>query len=267
MTKTLFLVPLCSILMAATCNSYNRVLKSSDRNYKLERAMEYYNKGNYYRALPLLEELLTAFRGDTMVETVYYYYCHTHFGQGTYVMAAQYFKHFHNSFPHSRYAEEMLWKHALSFVKLSPSPDLDQTYTRKAIDAFQLYVNLYPASTRVTEANAQVDKLWKKLEIKDFNSAMLYYDRGQYKAAAVTFENVLEDYPASDQAENIEFLRVQSLYLLAANSTERKRLSRYSDALKACTAFEAAYPGSQFNRDISKMKQQSLQIINTSTIP
>lgn len=253
--------------MSATCDTYNQVMKSTDRGYKLEKAIEYYNKGNYYKAIPLLEELLVAFRGDSAIETVYYYYCYSHYGQGTYLMASQYFKHFYNSFPHSPKAEEMLWMHTQSLMELSPVPDLDQTHTRKAIDALQLFVNLYPFSSRMPEANDAIDKLWFKLEVKDFNAAMSYYDREEYKAAATCFANLVENYPASERLETMQFMYVKSLYELASNSTERRKLERYRDVIRACKEFNEAYPSSTHAGDIADMNEKSLEVINTTVLP
>lgn len=254
-------------LMSATCDSYNKIVKSTDRDYKLEKAKEYYNKGNYYKALPLLEELLIAFRGDSAIETVYYYYCYSHYGQGTYLMASQYFKHFYNSFPHSPHAEEMLWMNGQSLIELSPVPDLDQTYTEKAIDALQLFVNLYPQSTRITRANQAIDSLWDKLETKDFNAAMSYYHREEYKAAAQCFANLSESYAGSERSENIQLMRIRSLYQLALHSTERRQLGRYQDVINACKEFQEDYASSSSLDEVNSMKSRSEQFINNTILP
>jgi outer membrane protein assembly factor BamD len=265
--KQLVLVLSALSLMSATCDSYNKIVKSTDRDYKLEKAKEYYNKGNYYKALPLLEELLIAFRGDSAIETVYYYYCYAHYGQGTYLMASQYFKHFYNSFPHSPYAEEMLWMNGQSLMELSPVPDLDQTYTEKAIDAFQLFVNIYPQSPRLTQANHAIDSLWEKLETKEFNAAMSYYHREEYKAAAQCFANLSEHYSASDQGEHIQLMRIRSLNQLALNSTERRKLGRYQDVLNACREFEKEYASSASVDEVVEIRSKSEQFINHRIMP
>lgn len=258
---------ICILFLTAaflgSCDSYQKVQKSNDPYYKLDKAKEYYEEGKYYQALPLFEELIAVFRGDTMLETVYYYYCYTLYGQGAYLIAAQSFKYFSSSFPNSNRKEEMMWQHAMSYLALSPHPDLDQTHTHKAIDALQLFVNLYPDSERVSEANGHVDSLWAKLEIKDFNSAMLYFDRGQYKAASKSFEVLLEEYPASRHTENMHLMWVRSLNLLAINSIPSLQEERYQASIEACDDFARQYPESKFIDDVQDMKKKSFRSLNT----
>ena len=131
----------------------------------------------------------------------------------------------------------------------------------------QLFVNLYPNSTRIPEANAAIDKLWLKLEVKDFNAAMSYYDREEYKAAATCFSNLIEDYPTSDLIETMQFMSVKSLYELAIHSTERKRMERYRHVVTACGEFTETYPTSTHSRDIAQMNEKSQQVINSTILP
>lgn len=46
-------------LFLASCGQYNKMLKSRDYDAKLDYAIKLYNKGDYFKALPLLEELIT----------------------------------------------------------------------------------------------------------------------------------------------------------------------------------------------------------------
>ena len=63
------------------------------------------------------------------------------------------FKNFSNTFPNSEYREESDFMTAYSNYQLSPTFRLDQTYTIKAIEGFQLFANTYPDSKRVEECN------------------------------------------------------------------------------------------------------------------
>ena len=51
----------------AACSPYNRVLKGSDMDAKMEYAVKLYNKGDYFKALPLLEELITSTRTTSFI--------------------------------------------------------------------------------------------------------------------------------------------------------------------------------------------------------
>jgi len=236
-------------------------LKSDNVELKKEKAKEYYNKGNYYKALPLLEELLSVYRGTEELEYLYYIYCYCYYGQESYIVAAYNFKNFVSSFPESDKAEECLFMHAYSYYEVSPEPELDQTYTYKAIDAFQLFINTYPESQRFDEANILIEKLNRKLEMKALLAAKLYYDMGTYKAAVTAFQNILEEYPESPQAENSYWLMLNSSYLLAKNSVESKQKSRYRDTLKIYKEFKKRYPESKHMSNADSIYEASTRII------
>ena len=58
--KTIFITLLIGLLaFSFGCGKYQKVLKSSDANYKYEMAVKYYEKGDFNRAMPLFRELTT----------------------------------------------------------------------------------------------------------------------------------------------------------------------------------------------------------------
>ena len=103
-----------------SCNSYQKVLKSEDLEYKYEQALKYYENEDYYKALPILEELITIYKGTKKVDQIYFYYADAQFKQDNYLIAAYHFKNFSNTYSHSQYAEEALYLHALSYFRVSP---------------------------------------------------------------------------------------------------------------------------------------------------
>ncbi|MDF2452834.1 MAG: bamD [Bacteroidota bacterium] len=53
-----------------SCDGYNRLLKSSNYELKLERAQQYYAKGNYVKATALFEELIPVYKGTDKAEEI-----------------------------------------------------------------------------------------------------------------------------------------------------------------------------------------------------
>src|SRR5690606_30001538 len=122
------------------------------------------------------------------------------------------FKNFVDYFPSSKDAEEAEYMHAVSLYKMSPKPSLEQTNTIKALEAMQSYINTHPNSKRLAEANALMDQMRRKLETKDASAARLYYDIGQYKAASIAYQSVMQTYPESANGDFYEYMIVKSLY-------------------------------------------------------
>src|SRR6185369_8506259 len=149
MKKALLFAFFLPLLFFVSCSSYQEILKSTDLPLKYVKAKEYYDKKEYYKAIPLFEELLAAYKGTKDIEDIYYYYANCQYGTDEYLMAAYHFKNIATTYPNGAHAEECLFMNAKCYVQLSPKYELDQTYTEKAINEFQLFVNTFPSSTRV----------------------------------------------------------------------------------------------------------------------
>jgi outer membrane protein assembly factor BamD len=223
--------------------------KTKDMDAKLDYAIKLYKKGQYFKALPLLEELLTVYRGTKKAELTYYYYAYTNYQLADYETAAYDFGNYSKTYPNSEYAEECAYMKAYCYYQDSPNYSLDQTSTVKAINEFQLFIDEHLRSTRVTECNKMIDTLRYKLETKDFENAKLYYHMEEYKAAVTAFENVLKDFPSTMYREEAMFLSVKSRYLLAENSFEEKKHDRYNAALTSYGEFTTAYPDSKYKKE------------------
>lgn len=256
----LFLFALVLIGLAS-CNKYNRLLKSSDFELKYTKAVEYYGKKNYVKALPLFEELMTVYRGTGKAEQVSYYYAYCNFGLEDYLLASYHLKNFVKTFPMSEFAEEAMFTSAYCYYLDSPVYSLDQENTIKAINEFQLFVNLYPNSARVKDCNDYIDLLRRKLERKAYENATLYYNIEDYKASIQAFKNLLKDFPDNPYREEANFMILKSYYLLAKNSISEKKEERYKTTIENYYKFIDNYKDSKYLREaetIFEMAQKQL---------
>ena len=176
---------------------------------KLKLADELYAKKKYSKAIPMYEQLLTVLKGQKSIDEIYYKYANSHFLSGSYELAAFYLRSFYNTYPTSEHAEQAAFDEAICYLKQSTRYSLEQTSTQKAVDAFQDFVNRYPKSTRMEQANAKIDELRGKLRKKSYESAYLYYKIGQYYAASVSLTNFLVDFPEYENPEKINYLIVK----------------------------------------------------------
>ena len=260
--KYRYLAVLVSCFVLFSCNSYEKLLKSSDYDLKLSKAKEYYQKEDYYRAKPLFEELITVYKGTKSVEQIYYFYAYCEYGMGNYLLASYHFKNIYQTYPKSQYAEDCRYRYAYCFYMMSPIFSLDQDNTVKAINAFQLFINSNPTSEKVEEANKVMDKLRRKLELKAFANANLYFNVRDYKAAAISFKNLLEEYPDSEDTEEAQFLIFKSYFLLAKKSIESKKAERYQLTLNVYQDFIDKYPESEHLKEAKSIYYDTLQSLN-----
>ncbi len=250
------------LLFLANCNNYQKVLKSTDPVFKLDKAKEYYEKGDYAKALPLFEEMIPIYKGTKNIDDIYYMYADCHFHQEEYLLASFHFKNIYDSYPNSEYAEECLYMFAYCNYMMSPNANLDQTYTEKAIEAFQLFVNAYPNSVRMQECNNLMGILRRKLETKAFKIGELYFKMTEYRAAATSFTNLVREYPDTKYAEEASFLIIKSFYMYAQNSIASKQLERYEKASEAYKDFAYLFKQSKFLKEAQQLNEACISNIN-----
>jgi outer membrane protein assembly factor BamD len=240
-----------------SCQGINKILKNKDQAYKLRMAEQFYAKKKYNYAQQLYEDVMPYYRGTPEFEDIYYKYAYTAYYQQDYSNAENLFKTFLEIYPNSSRAEEMDYMRAFTFYKQSPKPELDQTNTVKAIGMMQTFINTHPGSTRNKEATSIIDICRHKLETKDHRSAQLYYDMGQFRAAAVAFNTLLDTYPDSQSADQYKVMAIKSYYRFAELSVEDKKAERYRKVIDECNDFIDRFPQSQFAKEVEQYLTQS----------
>lgn len=247
------------LMLAFTgCKSkFEKLKASNDYAKKYREAIRLYNKRDYSKALELFETLVARYRGQSQAEDLYYYYAYTNYKLRDYTSARYHFKTFAETYPTSSRAEECRFMAAYCYYLDSPIYSLDQSNTQSAIDALQLFINLYPKSERVAEASKLIQNLRDKLERKSYENAKLYLTIGDYQAAVISFGNSLRDYPDTKYAEEMEFLTIQAQYLYAKNSREYYQESRYDLAISYADQFTDKYPKSIYLTQVAAFKKES----------
>jgi outer membrane protein assembly factor BamD len=259
---TLFFVIVSLGFTITGCSEYQEVLKSSDYALKLQKAKQYYDAGQYYKALPLFDELVTFYKGSKEMEDISYYYAYTHYNLSEYLLAAYYFKSFSSTYVSDARAEECLYMNAKCYYQMAPDLELEQSYSEKAMDELQLFINQYPSSKYVADANLMIDNLRRKLELKAFRSAELYFKMGKYKAAAVAFSNMMRQYPDSPDSERALFMIVKSNFLFALNSVTEKQKERYQNTIDSYQSFTQRYGASPYLQEAINLYESSIKNLN-----
>jgi outer membrane protein assembly factor BamD len=244
-----FLIVLAIFLLSG-CHGINKILKNKDPEYKLRMAEKYYVKKKYNYAYQLFEDVVPYYKTSKEFEDIYYKMAYSTYYQKDYLNSENYFKTYLELFPNSPRAEEMDFMRAYCFYKQSPKAELDQTNTMKTIGMMQSFINTHPGSSRIKDANEIIDICHGKLEAKDYKAAQLYYDLGQFRAAAVAFAEVLNNYPESDKGDEYKLKTIKSYYRFAELSIEDKKVERFEKVITECNDFTDRFPESKLSKDV-----------------
>lgn len=253
-----YLIAACSalLLFASCAQEFNNVYKSNDYLYKYEYAKEAFANGKYNKAITILQSIVTQQKGTKDAEDCLYMLAMSEYMIRDYATASEYFKKYYQSYPKGVYAEQAEFYVGESLYMSTPEPRLDQTPTYSAIAAYQEYLDLYPEGSLKEKAQSRLFELQDKLVEKEYLSAKLYYDLGDYfgnctnggnnyQACVVTAQNAVNDYPYSSKREEFYILIMKSKYELARMSVESKQLERYQDAEDECYGFINEFPDSR----------------------
>lgn len=247
------ILPFILLVIVVSSCKYEKLLKSRDYKLKYSKALEYYANEDYVRAEGLFDQLKPALRGTKQADTVYFYAAYASYHQKSYLLAAHYFDEFRKTFGNSSFAEEASFMNAYATYKLSPRPSLDQSYTTQAISLFSLHLSRYPETEKKAEIISLIDEMRNKLIEKSFQSAKLYYNLSDYKAAIIALNNCLDDYPDTIYREDIMFLILKSKFLLAEGSVQEKIVERFQDTVDEYYAFYGEFPESTHIKEAQEM--------------
>ncbi len=253
----------CLVFCLYSCTSkFAKIQKSNDYEYKYKKADEYYNAKRYVYSQQLYEELIPFLKGTSKYESLFYKLAYSYYYQDDYVNAENLFKTFTETFPSSNRSEECEYMRAYVFYKQSPKVDLDQANTTKAAGLLQAFISTHPTSDKVKEANDLIDACREKLERKEFKSANLYYDLGYYKASAISFGSLLEDYPDSKHGDDYKLTIIKSDYKYAEMSYELKQKERFEKVISEYTDFKERYPDSKLLNSAKEYNDMAQKFLN-----
>ncbi|OIV40992.1 outer membrane protein assembly factor BamD [Flavobacterium johnsoniae] len=221
------------VALFCSCSEYQKALKNEDVAAKFQVATKMYDAGKYSKAIRLFEQLAPTYRGKPQAEKLFYMFSQSYYKTKQYYLAGYQFESFVSGYPRSEKVQEAAFLGAYSYSKLAPVYSLDQADTVKALDKLQTFIDNYPNSEYLAQANEAVKILNGKLEKKAYENAKGYNTISDYKSALVAFDNFIADFPGTPFKEDALFYKYDSAYQLAINSIPAKMEERLKIAQTA----------------------------------
>ena len=235
-----------SVVLLSCKTEMDRAMKSADKEFILKVANEKFAKKKWADALALYDRLPNLVAGTDDAPNVVFNSAYANYYDKNFRLAANQFKNFAISFPQDPRKEEAAYFSALCYYEGSLDYNLDQSNTESAITELQNFINEYPDSERSKNITQMIDELGYKLEFKAFENAKQYYKMGEYKAASVAMENVLEDFPATKLRPKIYDISLKSKYELALNSVYDLKKERLDAAAAYAKRISTELPDSEY---------------------
>ena len=264
MSKKIIIALSVLALGLTSCGNYSNVLRADDYDYRYEAAKEYYAAGEYNRCYQVLEDMILLLKATDKGEESLYMLAMCYYNLKYYESASDYFERYYQSYPKGTYAELSRFYAGLAAFKQSPDSRLDQSSTYTALNCMNEYLQYYPNSPRREEVTDMIYQLQERLAQKEYESARLYYNLGNYTgncifggnnydACIITAENTLKLYPYTRFREELMILILRSRYKLALNSVVAKAEERYRATIDEYYGFKNEFPESKYIKEADKM--------------
>lgn len=168
---------------------------------RMKVAEKMFNDGDYLDARTQFRIVILNSPGGSLSDKAQFYYAECHFKVKEYILAISEYEKMTRIYANSEYVDDAQYQIGMSYYKLSPKAALDQTYTEKAIEEFQRFLEDYPGSELVPKANEYMRKCRDKLAQKNFKSGESYRKRALFRSALVYYDFVLDNYYDTKFAE------------------------------------------------------------------
>jgi outer membrane protein assembly factor BamD (BamD/ComL family) len=99
----------------SSCSEYQKAIKSEDPTVKFDQASKLYEKGKYFKAITLFEQMAPSFRGKQEAEKMFYMFSQSYYKTKQYYLSGYQFESFAAGYPKSDKIEEasFLGKHTV----------------------------------------------------------------------------------------------------------------------------------------------------------
>ncbi len=229
MRKILILLITIPVLWSCS-SSVDTTLMTPGQHFKYAKKL--YNNEDYQKAQNEFQSILLQFPGSAVNDDAEYYLGMTYFKSEQYLLAAYEFSKLIKDIPTSPYVPDAQFMLADSYYKLSPPYQLDQTYTKKAIQEFQAFIDFFPTNAKVQKAEKKISILTEKLAKKLYMSAYIYERMGYYRAAIIYYQDVINSFHNTKYASKALYRKINLLV----------ETNKNKEALKEAENFLIQYP-------------------------
>jgi len=242
------ILAILAVLFVVGCSgSVDTTLLSPEEHYNY--AFQLYQDEDYLEAQAEFQSILLQYPGSAVNDDAQYYLAMTYFGREQYLLAAYEFSKLIRDIPASEYVTDSQYMLAESYYELSPPYQLDQAYTRKAIEEFQAFIDYFPLNTKVQEAEQKINELNNKLAEKLYHNAVIY-ERMEYYLAAIKYYGEVQDiYHDTEYGPMALYKRIQI-------EIDRDKID---GAKSDINKFLIRYPDHESAKDVQQLEEQLAQ--------
>ena len=242
--------------LVAGCSGSGRLRYDSPEE-AYEKGLAFYEDGKYDRAIEYFQAVFDFGRATEWADDAQLHLARAYRQSKQYILAASEYTRFTQIYRADPRVAEAEYERALSYYALSPSYQLDQTETERALSDFQLFINRHPDHERVAEAEAYIRELRNKLARKQYEVGDLYARRDLHQGAAIAYEETFDQYPETDWADDGLVESMRAYIAFAEQSIQARQPERLRQAVRNYERFIQIFPDSPRAQEAEALYEQA----------
>ncbi len=209
----------------------------------LKKCLGLSEKKRFEEASECLQIFKSNFPGSNYSQEAEIKIADNYYRKKDYLLAAESYKIFVQTNPHSEKSDFAYYRMGLSYEKEMPKKiDRDQSYLKEAKDAFAFVVANYPNSSYFAMAQAKYNQIRKRDALKHMYIGNFYFKSGEFRAAIPRYREVVVNYQDLSMAR-------EALYKLALAYA---KLGKKDIASQISREYVERYPHSDNAKKLSK---------------
>tara|TARA_B110000438_G_C15647280_1_gene578010 strand:+ start:5 stop:781 length:777 start_codon:yes stop_codon:yes gene_type:complete len=180
-------------LFFTSCGKKNIQIEQ-DLSPHFDKGLRYFGKNKFMRAKDEFEYIIMTDPGSKLASESQYYKAESMFKMEEYTEASIAFDRYVRFSPDYKKIEKARYRICECAVFSSNSFQREQSQTYYALEQLQMFIEDYPKSSLVQDAEAKISDMRLKLALKDYEAGRMYLKLEEYAAALVYFKSVLNNY-------------------------------------------------------------------------
>ena len=198
----ILLINLIALSFIITACSNKNNLRDTDYDLEFEKGKTALSKKKFVKAQTHFNSVVIGASHTELGDDALFFLGESHFyAKKEELLAIAEYDRLIRRMPFSPYVERARYRICETYVRMSPKYFRDQTYSEKALEKLQEYIDDYPSSDNRLKAQEEILVLREKLSNKAYNSGLLYMKMEEYSAAMLGFKKVIKNYYDTDFIE------------------------------------------------------------------
>jgi outer membrane protein assembly factor BamD len=183
--------------MVAACASRGSTLDGLDADALFAHAAEEMERRRWDDAVNAFERFVFLYPNHVRAQEARFRIGQSYQGRREWLTAAVEFNRLAAEFPVGAWADDARFEVCRSYAELSPRPQLDQEFTRQAVEHCQSLLMFYPESEFVPRAEEIIVRMTDRLAEREFIIGEGYFRRRAFDSAVIYYDDLATAFPGT----------------------------------------------------------------------